>query len=267
MKEVVKSIFLLPGNKGSRFWALRRALFWHTWKRVVKKPLLIQLANRMYLRAYPECVESSLAFYVRWPDRFEIEWLRTHLRRGEMVLDIGANIGVWSLLLADVVGRENILGMEPGRVACARLRENFRLNKISENQIHEAAAGNKSGEIEFPDPLRPEPSSSVLEKDSGMRMRTVRQTTLDSLMPIISAKTIGLLKIDVEGFEPEVFEGASEMLRIKRPRIILFESFEQKHLIRCRDVLWAHGYALAGEMGSPKPLCSRQNHFAFSRKA
>ena len=80
--------------------------------------------------AYPECVESSLAFYVRWPDRSEIEWLRTNLHRGEMVLDIGANIGVWSLLLADVVGLENILAMEPGRVACERLRENMRLNGV-----------------------------------------------------------------------------------------------------------------------------------------
>lgn len=267
LKEVFKSIFLLPGNKGSRFWALRRALFWHLWKRLVRKPLLIQLANGMYLRAYPECVESSLAFYVRWPDRSEIEWLRAHLRQGEMILDIGANIGVWSLLLADVVGRENILGMEPGRVACARLRENFRLNGISENQVHEVAAGNRPGEVEFPDPARPETGASVLERGSGMPTRQVRQITLDGLIPQIFGKKIGLLKIDVEGFEPEVFEGASEVLSTMRPRIVLFESFEPRHLSRCREVLGKHGYALAGETADPAPPCSPQNHFAFPLKS
>ena len=93
----------------------------------------------MKLKAYPSCVESSLAFYVRWPDRPEIEWLRSYLRPGEAVVDVGANIGLWSLLLADVVGPENIIALEAGRVASARLRENFSLNGISPSQVLEVA--------------------------------------------------------------------------------------------------------------------------------
>ncbi|NCY22543.1 hypothetical protein EBX31_11400, partial [bacterium] len=76
MKETFKSVFFLPGNQNFRLWALGRSLFWFLWKRTVKKPLVIRLANGLKVRAYPDCVESSLAFYVRWPDRLEVEWLR-----------------------------------------------------------------------------------------------------------------------------------------------------------------------------------------------
>ena len=123
---------------------------------------MIRLANGMKLKAYPDCVESSLAFYVRWPDRLEIEWLRQNLQKGESVVDIGANIGLWSLLLADVVGPENILAIEAGRVAAARLRENFSLNGMTENQILEAAAGDRDGEVEFPDCDSPDTNATAL---------------------------------------------------------------------------------------------------------
>ena len=69
---------------------------------------MTNLVSGMKLKAYPDCVESSLAFYVRWPDRLEVEWLRQNLRKGETVIDVGANIGLWSLLLADVVGKQNV---------------------------------------------------------------------------------------------------------------------------------------------------------------
>ena len=135
--------------------------------------------------------------------------------------------------------------------------------EFSEDQVYEVAAGNQSKEIEFPDPERPETGVSILGGNSGVRMRKVRQITLDSLMPQIHGRKIGLLKIDVEGFEPQVFEGAAELLKKIRPRIILFESFEPKHLGRCREVLRDNGYSLAGEKAKEAPPCSPQNHFAF----
>lgn len=229
----------------------------------MRKPLICRLANGMKIRAYPRCVESSAAMYVRWPDRPEVEWLRGNLHHGEMVLDIGANIGLWSLLLADVVGPENVIAFEPGRVAYLRLKENFQLNGISERQAMNVALGKVRGNIEFPDPDVPDTSISLLGINQKQRSIQVPQIPLDSLAPSFRGKKIGLIKIDVEGVEAEVLEGASEILRKIRTRIILFESFTPDHFQRCEEVLKRSGYALMGNQRGMKPPSSPQNHFAI----
>ncbi len=223
---------------------------------------MVQLANGMKLRAYPDCVESSLAFYVRWPDRPEIEWLRSFLQPGEMVVDVGANIGLWSLLLADVVGPENIMALEAGRVASARLRENFSLNGISANRALEVAAGREEGEAEFPDYDSPETGATVLQASGVGPKRKVWQATLDRVLADVRP-TIGLVKIDVEGSEPEVLQGAVKILNNRRPRAVLFESFGGEHLKKCRQLLHDCGYFPAPDGKMPSPPSSPQNHFAF----
>ena len=252
----------MPGNRGSRLWAAWRALFWHVWKRIFRKPLVIQLVNGMKLKAYPDCVESSLAFYVRWPDRLEIDWLRQNLQKGERVVDIGANIGLWSLLLADVVGPENILAIEAGRVAAARLRENFSLNGMTENQILEAAAGDRDGEVEFPDCDSPDTNATALADMGGWPKRKVPLVRLDTIFAI-AQREIGFVKIDVEGSEPGVLRGMTETLKTRRVRIILFESFGGKHLEECKKILSSCGYSLSAERAVSTVPSSPQNHFAF----
>jgi len=230
---------------------------------MVKTPLVIQLANGMKMRAYPDCVESSLAFYVRWPDRLEIEWLRQNLSKGETVLDIGANIGLWSLLLADVVGKENVFAFEPGRVAFSRLKENFLLNGISDRQLMPVALGKEEKEVDFPDPDQPDTCASLLQDMAATAFRKVHQTTLDLLLPRFLGKKVVLVKIDVEGGEPEVFQGALKFCREIRPRLILFESFTPDHLERCQRLLHLAGYTLASQPGGKSPPSSPQNHFAI----
>ena len=226
---------------------------------------MIRLANGMKLKAYPDCVESSLAFYVRWPDRPEIEWLRTYLKQGEVVVDVGANIGLWSLLLADVVGSENILSIEAGRVAAARLKENLSLNRIAENQAIEAAAGRDEKEIAFPDFDYPNTCATTLHKIKNLRERRVRQITLDKILNE-NSKKIGLIKIDVEGMEPEVLQGAKKILDNKKPRVVLFESFGGSHLNECKEILENFGYFCPKDIRSLLPKSSPQNHIALPKR-
>jgi len=255
----------LPGNQGYRLWGLWRAVGWQIWKRTVGRPWIVRLANGMKINAYPDCVESSAAVYVRWPDRSEIEWLRDHLCEGDKVIDVGANIGLWSLLLADIVGLENLIAFEPGRIASNRLKQNFELNQISLKQVYVMALGDREDEVRFPDSESPETTASILSQNKNIPFRLVHQSALDLLDLGVSPGGVGLLKVDVEGYEAMVFRGAVEFMRNIRPKIVCFESFGPAALAKCREVLDLCGYEIkeSGSVGAP--ASSLQNHFAFPK--
>ncbi len=100
-------------------------------------------------------------------------------------------------------------------------------------------------------------------------MVSVRLLALDSFVPELAGRNVGLLKIDVEGFEREVFLGAKCFLQQARPRLVMFES-----LARCLDeevgqVLREAGYLTFKLGGRGQPIAEpldAQNLFATPRE-
>src|SRR5206468_3441178 len=80
------------------------------------------------------------------------------------------------------------------------------------------------GAVRVPDTSRPRTKNSVLSATNGQPCVEVPLVSLDDFRPRWGARRIGLLKIDVEGYESEVFAGARALLRKDRPRLIMFES-------------------------------------------
>jgi FkbM family methyltransferase len=142
----------------------------------------------------------------------------TALYPGRCILDVGANIGLHSLawsVLAPVVA------LEPAPGTYARLQANVTANRL-EGRVRalQTAASDREGEVEF---FVAKDSAFSSLKDTGRvgisdRLR-VPCTTLDALAPGLPGP-VGLLKIDVEGFERAVVAGALQLL--KRDRPVLF---------------------------------------------
>src|SRR5213083_1969333 len=104
IRIIGRSVWNNPGNRDKRVGKLFAALHWQIYKRVIKRPKIITLANGARFRAYPDCVISSALHYADWPEYEELHFCRRHLRRGDVVIDVGANVGHFSLLLADICG-------------------------------------------------------------------------------------------------------------------------------------------------------------------
>jgi FkbM family methyltransferase len=224
VRLVFNSVWRNPGNRGRRLGRLGRAVRWQVRKRVARTAKVIQLANGMRFNAYPDCVVSSALVYSEWPEYWELRFVRQFLQPGEAIIDVGANVGHISLLLADIAGPENIFAFEPTPISFRRLVENWTLNGWDITRLFPCAVGGANGAVRMPDTARPETTNSISAASVAARSVAVRLASLDSFRPHWSGRRVGLLKIDVEGSEREVFAGAGALLREDRARLVMFES-------------------------------------------
>lgn len=162
----------------------------------------------------------------------EYKDLRMFLRfakQSSLILDVGANTGVYSVLSAKVNPGSRICSFEPYPVNVNRLEKNLELNK-STVEVITKAIGNKEATIEFTVPAK-EVISDTSSADKSFSERTyegklkwksieVQQTTLDKFwIESANRRKVDLVKVDVEGYEIEVFAGAVDMIRTCRPVI------------------------------------------------
>lgn len=137
--------------------------------------------------------------------------VRRLLRPGDVAVDVGANHGWFSLVMAATVGPEGEThAVEPLPALAASLRRNLALNPELPVHVHEVAVGSAAGTLKlhtFPDLPHGHTSAATLGR-SAYETHTVPTQRLDALLDVQPA----LVKVDVEGYEPEVLEGAAALL-------------------------------------------------------
>jgi len=142
------------------------------------------------------------------------------LRKNHSFIDVGANVGSYTVLAAGVVGC-SCVSIEPVPLNYQHLRDNVRLNNLeSRTNLHNAAAGSKSGVLH----LKAEgtPYDRVLDDAEEEEKRIkVSVLTLDSIVP--EKKSVLVVKVDVEGWETEVLNGAEKILQRKNPTALIVE--------------------------------------------
>lgn len=239
---VLGSVWRNPGNRGRRARMLWRAAAWQLRKRILRRGRVLRLPNGVLFRAHPDCVISSALVYAAWPEYHELMLIRALLRPRDAVIDVGACVGHVSLLLADRVDPGNLVALEPGRVAWQRLRENWRLNGWPTANLHRCAAGARDGEAFVAGAERPLTTLRMHHAPAGERSERVPLRRLDGMRACRAAGAIGLLKIDVEGDEARVLEGAAGLLSGSRPRLVMFESLRGALDAEVGGLLRAHRY-------------------------
>ena len=224
---VFKSVWQNPGNYGHRMTRLERAAAWQLGKRLKHQPRTIRLPNDALFVAHPDCVVSSALIYAAWPEYYELQFIRRQLQPGDVLVDVGANVGHISLLLSDIVGAENIFAFEPTPISFQRLVENWKVNRWTTDNLSQAAVGRASGVALVPDTASPDTKNSIASTKGVVPRVEVPLVSLDDWRSHWPRRCVGLLKIDVEGYEAEVFAGASSLLSQDRPKLIMFESLSR----------------------------------------
>lgn len=221
------------------------------WKRTLHLKLRFGLSKLPYLPVrYRLRTTGHADFFYRWTrvmpwmnpvrgafdfelygwDVRELRFLRRCLAPGMTVVDIGAHHGLYTILAAHQVGPSGrVLAFEPAAPAFRRLRWHLRLNNAGRAVASSDAVGARAGTADLFRPTgRVDTTSSLHPAATGgsrLRRQVVRVTTLDDALISRGYAAADLIKLDVEGAEGEVLDGARRVLGAMRP-LWLFEALD-----------------------------------------
>jgi FkbM family methyltransferase len=222
IKYVLGTIWNHPSNRGRRLGTIFDALRWQAYKRLNKKPKVIDVYGGLKMRCYPNSRGASVMIYSScWPDYDEMHFVTRYLREGDAVVDVGANIGIYTLLTASLVGKAGrVVAFEPGSKALPILRDNVSLNRLEQVEIREQVIGATDGEVAF---LQDQDLTGRIAADvdvaGGSSPSMTRCITLDRVVQ----GPFALGKIDIEGAEPMAFEGGKQSLLDGNPPVWIME--------------------------------------------
>jgi FkbM family methyltransferase len=166
------------------------------------------------------------------------------LRPGQTFLDVGANVGFYTLLGSRLVGPEGrVVSLEPLPANLGSLRDHVRMNSASNVEVIAAAAGRAGGRLRF----APAASRSMgrLDESGGLEVDVV---SLDELVSAGRLPPPHVIKMDIEGGEVAALEGASELLAAHHPTLLLATHGWQKHQESCA-LLRSLNYQIRGLTG------------------
>ena len=139
------------------------------------------------------------------------------LRPEDRFVDVGANVGSYTILASGVCGAST-LAFEPDPETAFFLRRNIEINGLSgKASVYEMALGGETGEVDF---TVGQDTTNQVAAAGGPRTRRVRIGRLDDVAPAPGAS---VLKIDVEGYEEQVLAGAEATLANEALLAILTE--------------------------------------------
>lgn len=211
MRLVAKFVWTHPANRGHRTRALARAIRFQARGRVLRRRTLAKLGDRSLLWAALHRPGASKVVYANPPDHPEMLVWRRVLHAGDLFLDVGANVGSYTIWAGELGA--DVIALEPAPDTYALLQENIDLNGYGAEAIL-AAAGVTCGTAGFTSGL-----DCVNRLDPRGSART-RMVTIDSQL---EDRVAAGMKVDVEGFEIEVLRGCHRALSEHRILLIQLE--------------------------------------------
>jgi FkbM family methyltransferase len=148
------------------------------------------------------------------------------LKSGQVVYDIGAASGFYAVIAARAVGSTGqVMAFEPMPQSVARLRHNIALNEFANVSVLELALGDRVGMAKLVPGIEEDQAgmNRVLAADESAASADVEVTTIDRLVNEGTVPAPDIIKMDIEGAEIEVLNGAEETLSQRHP-VLLIES-------------------------------------------
>ena len=168
------------------------------------------------------------------------------------MIDIGANVGLFTLLLSDIMSK--VILFEPNSFAAQRAQENINLNHLNA-VVYATAASSNNGELFIEDRGGTNSYNMTIINGSlsSFPIRKVPCITLDSFLERRPSLNVVFIKNDVEGHENDVIKGMHQTLKNLRPSVIMFEYLQRTNFVETRNLFYNAGYRIY-QMGQTEDL-------------
>ena len=215
------------------------------WKSIAfSKPIKFWLSNEDdYFSLFAKGVETS------WEQQTLKAWTDI-AKTSDIVIDIGAYFGLFSNAAALTEVPKLIVAVEPNELTYDRLIHHLHLNRTYEKvRTEKIAISNDSGNQLLMVPRGRGTSSGAQLQDSSLGnmddhweiANSIRTISLDNLLKPDERSRVTQIKIDTEGYELRVLEGATEILSLSKPHLFI-EILKFQALLDCIDFLEKYGY-------------------------
>jgi FkbM family methyltransferase len=185
-----------------------------------------RIDDELYIICYKDSILAKYIFTQKF-EQNEIEFIKKYLNEGDVFIDIGSNIGLFSLIGAKYVGKSGkVFSFEPAKRTYQRLIENIKLNNLQNIFALNMAISNIKGifKLNISD-TKYDAWNSFGKPTAGEIKKTedVITTTIDDFVSEYKLNNISLIKIDVEGWEIPVLQGGKELFSSKHAPTLLVE--------------------------------------------
>ena len=183
-----------------------RFIRWQIGSRFLNYPLIIPWVGQTKLIIERGMVGATGNLYCGLHEFEDMGFVLHFLRPDDLFLDIGANVGTYTVLAAGVTG-SSVMSFEPIPTSHARLLSNLGVNSLNSRVVAlNIGLGAESGCLDFSADLDSE--NHVLQ--TGMQIEgEITRVNVESLDNVLSGRMPTMIKIDVEGFETEVIRGGA----------------------------------------------------------
>ena len=203
---------------------------WKTWmrlRRLVRPEVTVAMGSRrIRIDLRDRIIAKRLYLGIPW-ERDLQQLLAAMSLRGGVCLDIGANIGVHSLLMSELVGPAGrVYAFEPERRNFALLEANLKLNRVTNVTAIATALGDSVGTCRLavsPNNFGDHRVASSTEGRGG----DVPITTVDAAMATVPDGAVRFVKVDVQGYEHHILRGMRATLERNPDLILALEVFPQ----------------------------------------
>jgi FkbM family methyltransferase len=215
----IKFILTHPLNQHHKIRALFRIVKWQVSTRLNPYPVIYPFTGSTKLIIHRGMTGATGNIYCGLHDYSDMGFLLHLLREEDCFVDIGANIGSYTILASGHVGAKTF-SFEPVPSTFSNLVQNIAINNIQQKAIaYNIALGSEKGKIGF-NISAFDTMNHVAEKSEAATIN-VPVELLDDVLQ--NAQVPLLLKIDVEGFETEVIKGSSRILEKEGLKAIIIE--------------------------------------------
>lgn len=241
-----------PLASKNRSLAISNWVRWQISSSILKMPVIFPWIGQSKLVAERGMTGATGNIYAGLHEFTDMAFCLHLLRSGDLFVDVGANIGSYTVLASKAIGTNSVT-LEPVPQTFERLQRNININDIS-NLVDArcCAVGAINGAIKFSSDC--DTTNQVVDDKYNGAWVEVPVLSLDEILQTLKPT---LIKIDVEGYEPEVIEGAKETLKSDSLLAILLETVNAE----IENALKANGFIFASyDPFTRKVSTSNVNH-------
>lgn len=209
-----------PLNRKAKIKAILGFIRWQFGSRLVLGPVLVDFVNNSKLFVGKGMTGATGNLYNGLHEFEEMGFLLHLLRKDDLFVDIGANIGSYTVLASAALGARTI-AFEPIPSTFDWLRRNVAVNGIAERvKLYNMGVGSTRGRLLFT--ANQDTTNHVVVSSSADAEDNIQVET-DTLDHLLGDAVPALVKIDVEGFETEVLSGAHRVLKSRDTHALIME--------------------------------------------